>query len=171
MKPIYKPVSKENSRLFTVEKQETNQEFDYPWHYHPEYELTLALSKNGIRYVGNSIEHFFDYDLVLLGSNLPHTWVSSREDKEFPKAFVIFLNEEFINWLKNDQFPKVTELFKRSNQGIKFGKEVALEIKSQLPELCETDAFEQCIILMQILKNLPILITINCFLPTVLQQN
>ncbi|HLA53199.1 MAG TPA: AraC family transcriptional regulator [Flavitalea sp.] len=154
MKPAYKPIPKDSCSLFRVERQETNQDFDYPWHYHPEYELTLILSRHGIRYVGNNIEHFFDHDLVLLGSNLPHTWINSAEEKEIPKAFVIFLNEEFINWLNNDQFPSIVQLFKRSNQGIKFSKEVALRVKAKLPELLEADPFEKCIILMQILKEL-----------------
>jgi len=152
MKAMYKPVPKENCRLFRVEKQESNTEFHYPWHYHPEFELTLIQKKSGIRYVGNNIENYFDHDLVLLGSNLPHTWINFEGQEEFPKAVVIFFDQEFITWLNNDQFPGLVQLFKRSNFGIKFSKELALEVESKLLNLFELDNFEQCIVLMQVLK-------------------
>jgi AraC-like DNA-binding protein len=154
MKPTFKPIPKENCRFFRVEKQETRQDFEYPWHYHPEYELTLVLNHHGVRYVGNNIEHFLDHDLVLLGSNLPHTWINSGTEKDNPNAYVIFLHDEFIRWLNNDQFPNIVQLLDRSSQGIKFSKEVALAIKCKLLELFTADQFERCIILMQILKEL-----------------
>jgi AraC-like DNA-binding protein len=154
MKPTFKPIPKDNCRFFRIEKQETRQDFEYPWHYHPEFELTLILNHHGIRYVGNNIEHFFDHDLVLLGSNLPHTWVNSECEKDNPKAYVIFLHDEFISWLNNDQFPNIVQLLNRSRQGIKFSKEMALQVKNNLSQLFLADQFDRCIILMQILKTL-----------------
>ena len=124
MKAAFKPVPKENAALFRIEKQETDQEFDYPWHYHPEYELTFISNSHGVRYVGNNLENYFDHDLVLLGSNLPHCWINSGEVK-FSRAIVIFLNEEFINWLNHGQFPEIMDMFRNSGKGIKFSQEVA----------------------------------------------
>src|SRR5215218_10228370 len=132
MKPIYRVVPKENCRLFRVENQETDVQFNYPWHYHPEYELTLILQRNGIRYVGNNIENYFDHDLVFLGSNLPHTWIDEGQE-ELPKAVVIFFDLEFINWLNNDQFPNLVQLFKRASLGIKFSKDVAVKVSAKIP--------------------------------------
>jgi AraC-like DNA-binding protein len=153
MKATFKAVPKENCSLFRIEKQETNQEFDYPWHYHPEYELTFISNSQGVRYVGNNMENFSDRDLVLLGSNLPHCWINSGQD-EFAKAIVIFLNEDFINWLNNGQFPHIVELFKNSSKGIKFSKEVASNNEKRLTRMLEADPFEKFIILMQMLNDL-----------------
>jgi len=90
MKAAFKPVPKENAALFRIEKQETDQEFDYPWHYHPEYELTFISNSHGVRYVGNNLENYFDHDLVLLGSNLPHCWINSTGSTtgSFPRSWI-----------------------------------------------------------------------------------
>ena len=77
MKPAYKSVSLMDSRSFRVIRQENKQEFEFPWHYHPEFELTYISNSQGVRYVGNNIENFYENDLVLLGSNLPHCWINS----------------------------------------------------------------------------------------------
>lgn len=48
-------------------------EFQFPLHYHKEYELNLISNAAGAkRIVGDSIEVIDDLELVLIGSNLPH---------------------------------------------------------------------------------------------------
>lgn len=42
--------------------------FDAPYHFHPEFELTLIISGEGKRFIGNQISDFSPGDLVLLGS-------------------------------------------------------------------------------------------------------
>ncbi len=44
------------------------------WHFHPEYEIILNTKSNGTRIVGDSVELFDQYDLVMIGSNIPHCW-------------------------------------------------------------------------------------------------
>ena len=48
----------------------------FPWHFHPELELTHIVRGSGRRYVGDSVEPFDDDDLCLVGSNTPHCWLT-----------------------------------------------------------------------------------------------
>jgi gentisate 1,2-dioxygenase len=71
--------------------------FQFKWHYHPEFELTYIVKGNGYRIVGNSYESFSDGDLVLLGSNLPHTWSGKADGDVNSDAIVIQFSSEFIS--------------------------------------------------------------------------
>jgi AraC-like DNA-binding protein len=45
-------------------------------HRHGHFELTWIERGQGLRWVGDSVEPFFDGDLVLVGSETPHMWAS-----------------------------------------------------------------------------------------------
>lgn len=60
---------------------------DYPselacWHHHPEYELHLITKTYGTMFVGDHISNFEPGNLVLLGPNLPHNWISNDLNKQ-----------------------------------------------------------------------------------------
>ena len=157
MKPTYKSVSSlAGSKSFNVIRQENKQEFDFPWHYHPEFELTYISNIQGVRYVGNNIENFYENDLVLLGSNLPHCWINSSDQEEPSRAVVIYLDKDLVKWLSEEQFSGISALFDKSNQGIKFNSNVALKVKSKLYDLLSADPFEKYITLLQILQELSV---------------
>lgn len=55
---------------------------DYPWernvwNIHPEYEIHLVRNASGIALVGDHIERFEPGHLTIVGSYLPHDWVTS----------------------------------------------------------------------------------------------
>jgi len=154
MKPHYKPIPSE-SKLFKVEFQETIKEFYYPWHYHPELELAYVLSGQGVRYVGNSIENFYQDDLVLLGSNLPHTW-NTAEQEQPVTAIVIYLKEEFLDktWMQSIEFEAIRRLLTNMSKGIKVDNAVALQLKQKFFELLKANSFEKLMILLGILQDL-----------------
>ncbi|QND55128.1 AraC family transcriptional regulator (plasmid) [Phyllobacterium sp. 628] len=60
---------------------------DYPyrlacWNYHPEYEIHLITQSSGTAFVGDHIGDFQPGNLCLIGSNLPHEWVSTNFGSE-----------------------------------------------------------------------------------------
>lgn len=156
MKAHYKHITPVESNLFKSIIQENNKEFDYPWHYHPEYELTYILTSHGVRYVGNSIENFFDDDLVLLGSNLPHCWINTSEQQQQASAIVVYIKEEFLDetWMQSCEFEAIRKLLHLSAKGIKFDKAVALKVKQKCFDLLKLPPLERLILLLQILQEL-----------------
>lgn len=73
--------------------------FEFFWHYHPEYELTLIVQGRGRRLVGDSHARFEEGDLVFIGPGLPHTWVSDDKHPMPAKSVVIQFSEAFITKL------------------------------------------------------------------------
>jgi AraC-like DNA-binding protein len=105
--------------------------FPFQWHYHPEYELTLILQGAGKRMVGDNYEHFYAGDLVLLGPDLPHTWVS----EDASAAVVIQFSEAFITpLLQYAECDRIRKLLGRSTLGICFApKRPLLDAIERLP--------------------------------------
>src|SRR3954465_279979 len=89
--------------------------FDGKFHFHPEVEITLIQSSSGRRVVGDSIEAFAPGDLVLLGENLPHQYVSDSTSTESStnatpaQAKVIQFRADFLGdtWLGLPEFERV----------------------------------------------------------------
>ena len=49
--------------------------FDFPVHYHSEFEINFILNGKGVkRVVGDNIEEIDEVELVLVGPNLYHGW-------------------------------------------------------------------------------------------------
>ena len=88
MKPLFEDIVKKRGQhsFVAFEIQQDNLEFF--WHYHPEYELTLIVNGKGSRLIGDSHAYFESGDLVLIGPSLPHTWVSNGAIKGKCEAIV-----------------------------------------------------------------------------------
>ncbi|HEY0667874.1 MAG TPA: AraC family transcriptional regulator [Sphingobacteriaceae bacterium] len=157
MKPNYKPIPFDESNLLNVVFQKNKKQFDYPWHYHQEYELIYIPAGQGLRYVGNSVENFFSDDLVLVGSNLPHCWIDETDQqKQSANAIVVYLKEEFLDktWMQSCEFKAIRDLLELSNKGIKFSPAVALRIKEKCLELPKLPPLQKLIVLIEILQEL-----------------
>lgn len=94
----------------------------FNWHYHLEYELTFTVNSVGQRYVGDSIEAYGDGDLALLGSNLPHTWMSQEKvNRDQPHlAHVFWIKPDWIHTLidTSNELKSIKTLLLRSNRGL-----------------------------------------------------
>lgn len=87
--------------------------FDFFWHLHPEYELTLITEGSGKRLVGDSMETFYPGDLVLIGPMLPHVWVSEEQSGSVCSAMVIQFPQAMVNALH--AFPECNILHQMLN--------------------------------------------------------
>lgn len=107
-----------SSHSFQYFKIETDRLTPY-WHYHPELELTLIKKGKGTRFIGDSIAPFFDMDLVLVGENLPHHWVTLNEDaNDGQECYVFQFSFDLINNIK--ECAALIPLLRNAKKGILF---------------------------------------------------
>lgn len=124
--------------------------FQFKWHYHPEFELTYIVKGNGYRIVGNSYEPFADGDLVLLGSNLPHTWSGKADGDVNSDAIVIQFSSEFISsFLEFNESILIKKMLESSLRGINFEPDEQLVTK--IIEITETNGVDRILKLISIL--------------------
>jgi AraC-like DNA-binding protein len=152
MKAVYERVGipDHSSSVYYFERKE--EKFAPFWHFHPEVELTFVAKGKGIRYVGNSIAPYAEGDLVLLGENIPHQWVSSQDQNhEFHHAFVFqFKADLFKKFTSLNEFGK---LFKRAKFGLHFPS-VPAKLISKIMSYSSLDDISKHIVFLQILQKL-----------------
>ena len=130
------------------------------WHYHPELELVYIIKGTGTRFIGDGIEKFSEGDLVLIGKNLPHMWLSDEIYFEegsglVSEAIGIHFKEDFLgmDFLNAMEMKPIFQLIKRAGQGIKFsGLDAGLVAK--IKGLTVLEPFHKVMQLVQILHNL-----------------
>jgi len=146
----FRPLPDSSFRIFGYEVAE----FDAPWHYHPEYELTAILRSEGIRYVGNSMESFEAGDLVLLGPNLPHCWKNTPDSEEPASSIVVQWPKEFMGkgWQDVEEFKSVRRLLQLAGQGIRFGPEVSAQVTPMLAQMLDMQPFPRLMKFLEILE-------------------
>ncbi|MBD2756284.1 helix-turn-helix domain-containing protein [Spirosoma validum] len=82
MKPLLFKVPVVDDRSFRVE-QDNLPHFYGKLHFHPEIQLTLIQQGEGTLIVGDKIDRFRRYDILLLGANMPHVL---RSDPDYFQA-------------------------------------------------------------------------------------
>lgn len=127
--------------------------FEFKWHYHPEYELTYIIRGSGYRIVGNSYDDFVSGDLVLLGSNLPHTWSGKTNDESDSEAIVIQFSEAFITpFLGLNESILIKKMLNNAARGIRF--EAHDELVSKMIALTEVKGLDRILKFIAILDTL-----------------
>lgn len=103
-------------------RRRSDPRFGFLWHVHPEVELTLIVRSRGRRFVGDSIEAYEDGDLVLVGSNLPHTWDSDPRRRGPHEAVFCQFSESFLgpDFLRAPELAPVRRLLDRASRGLRF---------------------------------------------------
>src|SRR5688500_12583578 len=151
MKALFEKIIPHESHSFKAYSYEMD-EFDNPWHYHPEYELTYIVSSHGVRYTGNRFENFQKNDLVILGPNLPHCWRNTGVQTKKASAIVVHWDANLLghSWTEQQEFNALSRLVQASTPGIRFDEDVALAFKDKLLHFMTLTPFEKLISLLEI---------------------
>jgi hypothetical protein len=106
-------------------------EFDFPLHYHEEYELNfIQHGKGARRIIGDHIEEIDDIELVLVGPNLQHGWFTNKCTNKDIKEITIQFHKDLFDekFLRRNQLSFMRMMLERSARGILFSKETALQV-------------------------------------------
>lgn len=130
--------------------------FDFPVHYHEEYELNFIENAKGVkRIVGDSVEEIENWELVLIGPNIPHAWFTHKCKTDFFEITIQFHRDLFHEvFLKRAQLSSIRSLFEASLKGILFSTETIQQIAPRLKELDHKTGFDSVVELMSILNEL-----------------
>lgn len=132
-----------------------NAKFDFPVHYHPEYEMNLVLNSNGKRIIGDSIKTYNSPDLVLIGPNTPHAWTGCETGVQ---VITIQFQSDFLGekFLSRKLSLPVREMLERSKMGILFSPETTVALTERILRLSEMRGFDSLLELLSILYDLSI---------------
>lgn len=111
--------------------------FEHPYHFHQEIEIVYINQGCGSLVVGNAITRFQEDDLVIIGSNIPHKFVSEEGDGEFHSSVIQFMPNCFGDlFFRLPELSRINQLMHQSKYGLilhtKKDSDVHKRIKKQI---------------------------------------
>jgi AraC-like DNA-binding protein len=134
-------------------------EFDFPIHFHEEYELNFISNARGAkRVVGDHMEEIEDMELVLVGPNLQHAWFTNKcQSKEIHEITIQFHKDLFDEkLLRRNQLSFIRTMFDKSARGILFSRETVAQLADRIHDLNRKHGFDSVLELMSILHDLSV---------------
>jgi AraC-like DNA-binding protein len=132
-------------------------DFDFPLHYHEEFELNFIQNGKGAkRVIGDHIEEIDDLELVLVGPNLQHGWFTHKlRGQQLHEITIQFHRDLFDDkFLQRNQMSFIRKMFEKSLKGILFSRETMESITPRLIALTEKHSFDSVLELLSILHDL-----------------
>lgn len=131
-------------------------DFNYPLHFHPEYELNYISNAAGAeRIVGDSIGTIGSRELCLVGPNLYHIWKLGRADpttdkREITLQFVANVFPDAL--LAKDVYKRIADLLTRSQNGVLFSSSTADQAEPLLHRISQTKGFEAYVEFLRLME-------------------
>jgi len=141
---------------FLVEER-VKDDFDFPIHFHPEYELNFIYKGKGVRrIIGDHTNEIEDLELVLVGPNIVHGWeLHNCTCKEIYEVTMHIHNDLLGNkMLSRRIFKPIKDMFDRSKHGILFSRETTNEIMPRIMVLPRIQGIRYFLEFVSILNDL-----------------
>ena len=152
MKPLLEDIGKKRGQHSIIAFEIEQQNLDFFWHYHPEYELTLIVNGKGTRMVGDHHEYFESGDLVFIGPDLPHTWMSDRHMEGNCKVVVIQFTKELIQrFIGLEEDAKINSFLSDSKRGLTINSNKNDNVKNLIKALPSKTGIDKISVFLQIL--------------------
>jgi AraC-like DNA-binding protein len=141
---------------FLVEER-IKDDFDFPIHFHPEYELNFIFKGKGVRrIIGDHTEEIDELELVLVGPNVVHGWeIHNCTCKEIHEI-TVHIHDDLLNkkTLSRRIFKPIKDLFNRSKHGILFSKNTTIKMMPRLMALPKISGIKYYLEFISILDDL-----------------
>lgn len=144
----------EKSSFRTIHNNSPISEFKWEYHYHPEIELVCVISGSGTRHVGYHKSNYTNGDLVLIGSNIPHSGfgLNSIDPHE---EIVLQFKEEILQFPQQEvESLSIKNLLELSKYGIHFHHKVKKVMLPRLKLMLEYEGYKRYLLLLEILFEL-----------------
>jgi len=132
-------------------------EFDFPLHYHDEFELNFIKNARGARrMIGDHIGEIDELELILVGPNLQHAWFTHNCHSNAIEEITIQFHKDLFDekMLRRNQLNFIKTMFEKSVRGISFDKETATAVTGRLNDLNKKQGFDSVLELMSLLHQL-----------------
>lgn len=148
-KITYEKVTKKKDSSFTVIDY-YNPFFAAPLHIHPEYELILIEEGTGTMYVGNFTKPLEQGDMLLIGPNLTHLWLSSEcyykpDNSQLSHSVYCQFDDHILpdSNLHISEINPVYHLLQESQKGLLFHGKHLKEAQEMFRQLIHLEGFEK----------------------------
>ena len=133
--------------------------FGFHWHYHPEIEITCVKKGRGSRLVGDNISPFSSGDMVMVGSYLPHTWISDDDFNRSDEIMEVAVLQFQPDLLPGDimgmpELQNVRKLFAHAGRGIDFSGHTDSSLSDLMFRLIDAEGFERFSLFLGLLDRL-----------------
>lgn len=126
------------------------------WHFHPEYELVLNMKTNGTRIIGDSIELFDQYDMVLFAGNIPHCWNYYKQDNILPEKHGIIVHFKVSSlgdaFLSQHEMSSLKQLLSDAERGIAFSVDDAGKAEKSLVGMVNNKGIDKVLDFLNVLN-------------------
>ncbi len=129
--------------------------FDASRHRHPQAELTWIVRGVGVRFVGDSAAPFEPGDMVLLGPDVPHVWVSHAHDKGKPHELrVAQFPVDLLETLSVPEWGAVNSLMLRAARGLVIQEPLRSSVQNLMLRMQSSEGMTRLALLFEILGQL-----------------
>jgi AraC-like DNA-binding protein len=126
------------------------------WHFHPEYELVLNLKSNGTRIIGDSVELFDKYDMVLIAGNIPHCWNYYKQSNTLPEKHGISLHFKLDSLgeplLSQYEMSGLKNLLNDAERGLVFSVDDSRKVEKFMLQMVNNKGIDKMIDFFNIIK-------------------
>lgn len=125
------------------------------WHFHPEFELVLNTRNNGTRIIGDSVELFDRFDMVLIAGNIPHCWNYYRNNDELTNhGIILHFKKSSLGdaLLSQHEMHGFREMLVSAERGLAFSDDDAKKAEKFLTQMINDTGIDKMIDFLNLMR-------------------